>query len=122
MPQRARVPDALAYALVCPGAVDPVEGIVDGVRVELAALEDALRGSHPRIADFLAQQGRRLESAMQLLRWTDNRERMPMEDAFDEEPAAAPPPEDPPPSAPAAAPEDREETRNAVPSSDTPKP
>jgi hypothetical protein len=33
----------LAFALVLPGSLDPVEGIVDGVRVELAAVAEMLQ-------------------------------------------------------------------------------
>jgi hypothetical protein len=50
---------------------------------------------------------RHLESAMQLLRWTDNRQRMPMEEDLDE---------------PTEAPEDVEQIRAAAPRSHTPKP
>jgi hypothetical protein len=120
MPKGARVPDALAWALVCPGAADPVEGIVDGVRVELSALADAL-GACP-VADAVRILIRRLEAAMQLLRWTDNRERMPMEDDLDEPPPAAPVPEAPPSASPIEALEDLEDTRDTAPSSNPPKP
>lgn len=41
LPKDALVADALAWALVPPGAADPVEGIVDGVRAELAGLAEA---------------------------------------------------------------------------------
>ena len=40
LPKDALVADALAWALVPAGATDPVEGIVDGVRAELAALAE----------------------------------------------------------------------------------
>jgi len=103
MPKLARVPDVLAWALVLPGATDPVEGIVDGVRVELWALADVLPDR--RVADVLFMLGRRLDAATQLLRWTDDRERLPMEEEFDEPPRSPPtePDEDPD--------EDPEETR-----------
>jgi len=119
LPKGARVPDVLAWALVCPGAVDPVEGIVDGVRVELSALADVL--TERRVADVLLMLGRRLEAAMQLLRWIDNRERMPMEDD-EEPPPSAPTSEEPPPATLAEPAEDVEETSDVPPSSDTQKP
>jgi len=82
---------------------------------------DALHSGERHIADSPAQQARRLETAMQLLRWTDNREKMPMEDDFEEPPSEEPAPEEPPFSVPAEAPEDLEETRDAAPSGEPPK-
>jgi hypothetical protein len=123
MPKKARVPDALAWALVAPGAEDPVEGIVDGVRLEIAAAAEVRRTGEPHLADMLTMWGRRLDAAMQLLRWIDNRERMPMENDFEEPPSAAEPtPGEPPPAEPQEDPEDVEVTRDAAPSSDAPKP
>jgi hypothetical protein len=122
MPSKARVPDALAWALVPPGAADPVEGIVDGVRIEIAAAAEMRSTGEPHLADMLTMWGRRLDAAMQLLRWTDERERMPMEDDFDEPPPVAEPPEEPNPAATPEDPEDVEVTRDAAPSSDAPKP
>jgi hypothetical protein len=89
-----------------PGATDPVEGMIDGVRIDLTALA-SLSGAGP-LADHLRQLGRRLASAMQLLRWTDNREQMPWEG--DDEPA---------PAAPAESPEDLEKTGDVAPRSGT---
>jgi hypothetical protein len=117
MPSKARVPDALTWALVSPGAEDPVEGIVDGVRIEIAAAAEMRSTGEPHLADLLTMWGRRLDVAMQLLRWTDERERMPMEDEFEEPPLPTPPPGEMPPEDP----EDVEVTRDAPPSSDTPK-
>jgi hypothetical protein len=93
LPKGAGVPDLLIHALICPGAADPVEGIIDGVRVELSAMADALSGDESLIADFLRQQVRRLGAAMQLLRWSDNRDRMPVEDDTDDEPPSKAPSE-----------------------------
>jgi hypothetical protein len=103
LPQGALVADVLVWALALPGAVDPVEGIVDGVRVELAALADVL--SERRVATVLLMLGRRLDAAMLLLRWTDNRAQMPTE--LDEP--------RPPPAATTEHAEDLEVTRDAAP-------
>src|SRR3954467_7901716 len=62
LPSDALVADALAWALVPPGATDPVEGIVDGVRAELAALAGVLGEQH--VADTLLLLARRLKAAM----------------------------------------------------------
>lgn len=72
------VADALAYGLVLPGVDDPIEGIVRGVHVELAALAELLQ-DRP-IAEVLLMLNRRLETAMLLLSWCDNREKLPVED------------------------------------------
>ena len=87
MLERATNADVLAYALVLPGAADPVEGIVDAVRVELTALAPMLqeRGA----GDVLQLLARRLETAMVLLRRADSREPTPPEDGAD--PSASPP-------------------------------
>src|SRR5262245_56418808 len=77
LPKDALVADALAWALVPTGATDPVEGIVDGVRAELAALADVL--GKQQVAGVLLLLARRLEAAMLLLRWTDGREKMLLE-------------------------------------------
>lgn len=92
LPKDALVADALAWALVPPGATDPVEGIVDGVRVELVVLADLLGAQHG--AGVLLLLARRLEAAMLLLRWTDGREKMLFEvpEPVEEPPSAAPPP------------------------------
>jgi hypothetical protein len=76
---------------VPPGATDPVEGIVDGVRAELAALADVL--CKQQVAGVLLLLARRLEAAMLLLRWTDEREEMLLEapEPVEEPPSAAPP-------------------------------
>jgi hypothetical protein len=111
LPKGARIADVLARALVAPGSADPVEGIVDGVRIELAALADALHVRESSIADTLVSLARRLWAAMQLLRWTDNRERMPLEED-EEEP---PPSPSPAPAEPPVSSEDMEETRDAAP-------
>ena len=119
LPPRAMVADVLAWALVPPGAVDPIEGIVDGVRVELAAFADAL-GARP-VSEGLRMLCRRLEAALKLLRWIDNRERMPFERHFEEPPPAVLTPEEPPAAPPpseepAEVEEDVEVTRDAAPS------
>jgi hypothetical protein len=91
LPSPAMTADVLAFALVLPGSLDPVEGIVDGVRVELTALADLLQ-EHPA-SDVLKMAARRLEAAMILLRRHDEREPTPREetDAPDETPPEAPP-------------------------------
>jgi hypothetical protein len=105
IPYEAMPHDLLAYALVLPGAEDPVEGIVDAVCVELRALADTLITR--QVADELVMLSRRLNVAMLLLRRADNGAPMPLED--DEEPlpgAPTDPPDDP---------EDVEVTRDAAP-------
>src|SRR5689334_19380679 len=91
LPKDALVADALAWALVPPGATDPVEGIVDGVRAELAALAEVL--GKQQVAGVLFLLARRLDAAMLLLRWTDGREKMLLEapEPVDEPLSAAPP-------------------------------
>ena len=85
LPEGALVPDALAFALVAPEATDPVEGIVSAVRVELAALAEAMEARG--IAAMLLLLARRLDVACLLLRYTDNRARLPMDTEEPEEPA-----------------------------------
>ena len=109
LPKEASVADALVRGLIAPGSADPVEGIVDGVRIELAALAV---GAAPAISDTLTALTRRLGTATQLLRWCDNREPMPVEN--DEEPlpsASSAPPE----LEPSVNSEDMEETPVAGP-------
>jgi hypothetical protein len=113
LPKGATPADVLAWALALPGSPDPVEGIVEGVRVELAALADALRVNEGLVAGSLAELARRLEAAMILLRWTDNRELMPREE--DEPPPSPAPSPAPAPTEPAASSEDVEVTRTAGP-------
>jgi hypothetical protein len=100
IPKDATVADVLAWALVLPGSDDVVNGIVDAVRLELSALADVLPDR--RAADVLRVLGKRLNAAMLLLKWTDNRAKMPLEPGENEEhgeeiaPGAA---TDPPPPA-----------------------
>ena len=85
LPRDALVPDAIVWALVSPEADDPIEGIVEGVKIELEGLADAMeeRG----IAAMLGLLARRLDVACLLLRYTDNRSPMPLESDEPEEPA-----------------------------------
>jgi hypothetical protein len=75
LPAQAQTADLLALALILPGADDPVTGIVDAVRVELAAIADAQPSRN--VAEALALLGRRLDVASLLLRRADNRVPMP---------------------------------------------
>src|SRR5262245_21264759 len=77
LPQGATVADVLAWALLLPSAVDPVEGIVDAARVELRALASVLE--QKPLADLLAIIERRLSAALTLLRYCDGREPMRFE-------------------------------------------
>jgi hypothetical protein len=106
LPERATTADVLAFALMPPGSPDPVEGIVNGVRVDLNALVELLQ-EHPA-SEILKMDARRLEAAMILLRRHDLREPTPP-DAPDEGPPKAPADEATPASAPAS---DVEDTRN----------
>ena len=85
LPRHALVPDALVWALVSPEADDPIEGILEGVKLELAALADAMEECG--IASMLGLLARRLDVACLLLRYTDGRTRMPVESDEPEEPA-----------------------------------
>ncbi len=71
MPDWGSVAQLLAYALMPPGADDPITGILDAVGIELRALASA----HPPRpqADALSLLARRLEVASHLLRRLDNR-------------------------------------------------
>jgi hypothetical protein len=95
LPKDGQTADLLAFALVLPGAEDPVEGIIDGVRVELAAMAE---GAPSRAnADALMLLGRRLDVAMLLLRRSDERAPMPPEydpDAVTQTAGPAEPPEE----------------------------
>jgi hypothetical protein len=101
LPKDALVPDALAWALVSPEADDPIEGIVDGVKIELEALADSLK--ERGIGAMLGLLARRLDVACILLRYTDNRSPMPTE------------PADPPEDEPTSDSVDPEITRDALP-------
>jgi hypothetical protein len=59
------------WALTLPGAIDPIEGLIDAARLELAALADAAPSKV--IADAINFVGRRLDVAMILLARCDNR-------------------------------------------------
>ncbi len=83
LPKGATVADVLAWALVIPGAADPIEGIVDAVTLELKALADLL--ADRRAAAVLHLLGKRLDAAMLLLKWIDNREQMPREPGEEED-------------------------------------
>ena len=87
LPGDALVPDALAWALVSPEADDPIEGILEGVKIELTALSNAMEKRD--VAAMLGLLGRRLDVACLLLRYTDGRARMPLESEEPEEPAPA---------------------------------
>jgi hypothetical protein len=75
--EHAQTADLLAYARMLPGSKDPVEGIVDGVRMEL----EALAGS--QLTDEFTGQytlpAQRPNVAMRLLRRCDNRAPTPAE-------------------------------------------
>ena len=106
LPGDALVPDALAWALVSPKAGDPIEGILEGVKIELTALADAMEARG--VAAMLGLLARRLDVACLLLRYTDGRARMPLESDEPEEPA-------PESAEPAPASADPEITRDALP-------
>lgn len=90
LPKDARTAEALAWALCVPGAADPVEGILDAVRIELDAIASVLP-SRP-VADALNLLSRRIDVAALLLRRADNRERNPMDlEGADDAPTDAPP-------------------------------
>src|SRR5262249_40282244 len=76
--------DALAYALVAPSSKDPIEGILEGVRIEMLGFAEVL--GDPRVADFAGLLARRLEVPMLRLAWSDNRVKMPVEPAPDPAP------------------------------------
>ena len=89
MPEDATTADLLAWALCYPGSIDPIEGLLEGVRVELVALSDAYDVLDPRspsqkagahLSDTLLMLARRLEVAVTLLRRTDGTEPLPPED------------------------------------------
>ncbi len=105
LPKGATIADVLAWALVIPGATDPIEGIVDSVTIELKALADLLPDR--RTAAVLLLLGKRLDAAMLLLKWIDNRERMPREPGEEEDEGGA---------TDAAPPFDPEATQDAPPS------
>jgi hypothetical protein len=99
IPKDATVADVLARALVLPGSDDVVNGIVDAVRLELSALADLLPDK--RAADVLRVLGKRLDAAMLLLKWVDNRAKMPIEPGEnEEEPPGEPTDPEPPPCDP----------------------
>ena len=77
LPEQGQTADLLAFAVILPGAEDPVIGIVDAVALELHALSQAI-DTDP-IRDVLFMLGRRLEVAMLLLRRADGRAPMPRE-------------------------------------------
>jgi hypothetical protein len=93
LPKGATVVDVLAWALSLPGSDDVVTGIVDAVSVELAALAEVT--PERRIADVMLMLGRRLDAATLLLKWADNRVKMPTDDDDEETKDTAP---DEPPS------------------------
>jgi hypothetical protein len=96
IPKGATVADVLAWALVLPGSDDVVNGIVDAVRLELSALADLLPDRHA--ADVLRVLGKRLDAAMLLLKWTDNRAKMPIEPEENEEKPPGEPTDPTPPA------------------------
>jgi hypothetical protein len=77
LPADAQTADVLAFGLTLPGADDPVEGIVDAVRIELYALSQEEAADPKR--DVLYMLGRRLDAAMLLLRRADGRAPAPPE-------------------------------------------
>jgi len=92
LPKGATVIDVLAWALMTPGSDDVVSGMVDAVSRELTALATA---QDQPTADVLTMLGRRLDAAMLLLKWADNRAKMPDDDDLEETKDAAP--DEPPP-------------------------
>jgi hypothetical protein len=85
IPEDAPVADALAHGLCAPYVDDAVEGIVEGVRVELEGLASAVY-ARP-LSGTLDMLARRLATAIKLLRWCDNREQMPTDELPEEESA-----------------------------------
>jgi hypothetical protein len=55
---------------------DPVSGILETASDELRSVG---RANDRRLQDVLEQIARRIDAAIILLRWTDNREQMPVE-------------------------------------------
>jgi hypothetical protein len=83
MPMPATTPDMLVYALVLLSFTDPVEVIVDAVRIELTPIElTALASLLPErgAADVILMRVRCLEAAMILLRRRGHREPTPPEE------------------------------------------
>lgn len=78
IPAKASTAGLLAFAILCPGAEDPVEGMVNGTRAELAAL--ALMLAEGPVANILDRRVRQLDVAMALLRRTDCRDTMPTDE------------------------------------------
>jgi hypothetical protein len=87
LPQGATVVDVLAWALCLPGSDDIVTGIVDGVSLELAVLTGVVPDH--RVAQVMTMLGRRLDAASLLLKWADNRTKMPSENDDEETKDAA---------------------------------
>ncbi len=74
LPPDLTVADLLAWALMAPGAVDPIDGILEGVAMELQVLAMAM----PSASGSIDMMVRRIRAAIKILRWSDNRERMPV--------------------------------------------
>jgi hypothetical protein len=101
LPEQGSTADLLAWALTLPGAVDPIEGLIEGARLELSALADI--APTPAIAAAINFIVRRLDVAALLLARCDNRVPPPPE--YDPDAAEAPAPgEQEPPAAPPPAP------------------
>ena len=79
MPSQGQTADLLAFALVLPGADDPVLGIVDAVQVELRALAGLLLEDTGVAGDVLLLLANRLAVASLLLRRADGRAPTPRE-------------------------------------------
>jgi hypothetical protein len=99
LPEQEGTADVLAAALMAPGAEDPIEGIVEAVRVELGALAALMPDRE--VQETLRLLCRRLDAALLLFRRCDNRAPMPLE----REPEADQQP--PPPPTPKAKPRKR---------------
>lgn len=79
LPEQGQTADLLAFALVLPGADDPVLGIIDAVEAELRAL--AGMREETGAGDILLMLSNRLAVASLLLRRAD--ERAPTPPAYD---------------------------------------
>jgi hypothetical protein len=110
LPEQGSTADLLAFSLVLPGATDPVEGMIEAARVELAALAEAAPSKV--MADAINLIGWRMDVAMLLLARCDYR--VPMPEEHDGEELEEPPPAPPePPAVPAVEPAPKARKRRA---------
>lgn len=83
-PQGGTIADGLVWAIVEPGADDPVVGIVDAVRTQLTAIAHLMGDRMGAVPDMLLSLERKLATAVKLLAFTDEREPMPLDPSGEE--------------------------------------